>query len=136
VAGQQGRPLPAFTRASYRTRPETGQSEGVSRRFVVLPVASIIVSMKVNFYATLRPIVGQKTVTFDLPPGITVGELVEAVVERFPPLRRELLDEDGRLYGHVHVFVNGRDAPYLADAMETVIQPADKIDIFPAVAGG
>jgi sulfur-carrier protein len=92
--------------------------------------------MKVNFYATLRPIVGQKTVTFDLPPGITVGELVEAVVERFPPLRRELLDEDGRLYGHVHVFVNGRDAPYLADAMETVIQPADKIDIFPAVAGG
>lgn len=92
--------------------------------------------MKVNFYATLRQIAGQKTVEFSLPAGTTVRQLVEAVVARFPRMRPELLDEDGRLYGHVHVFVNGRDAPYLESAVETALGLDDKVDIFPAVGGG
>ncbi|MFQ5615188.1 MAG: ubiquitin-like small modifier protein 1 [Anaerolineales bacterium] len=92
--------------------------------------------MRVNFYATLRPIAGQKTIAFDLGTGATVRELVEAVVTRFPKMRRELLDERGELYGHVHVFVNGRDAPYLENAVDTPIKLGDKIDIFPAVGGG
>jgi molybdopterin synthase sulfur carrier subunit len=92
--------------------------------------------MKINFYATLRPIVGQKTIDFELPENVTVANMVEIVVTRFPPLRAELLNDQGELLGHVHVFVNGRDAPYLANAMETVVQPTDKVDIFPAVAGG
>jgi sulfur-carrier protein len=69
--------------------------------------------MKVNFFATLRPIVGGKTVEFDVPPGATAADLLNLAVERFPPLRKELLDEQGKLYPHVHLFVNGRDAPYL-----------------------
>jgi molybdopterin synthase sulfur carrier subunit len=92
--------------------------------------------MQINFYATLRPIVGQKTIDFDMPEIVTVAEVVEIVVTRFPPLRKELLNEDGDLYPHVHVFINGRDAPYLNNAMETVVKPSDKVDIFPAVAGG
>jgi molybdopterin synthase sulfur carrier subunit len=92
--------------------------------------------MKVNFYATLRPIVGQKTIEFDLDENVTVNEMVEIVVTRFPPLRRELLDEQGGLLPHVHVFVNGRDAPYLDNAMETLLKPGDKVDVFPSVAGG
>ncbi|MDT8307152.1 MAG: ubiquitin-like small modifier protein 1 [Anaerolineae bacterium] len=92
--------------------------------------------MNVHFYATLRRIAGQKTVKFDLSEGTTVQELVEAVVTRFPAMRDELLDEEGKLYPHVHVFVNGRDAPYMDAALETEITRTDKIDIFPAVAGG
>jgi molybdopterin synthase sulfur carrier subunit len=92
--------------------------------------------MKINFYATLRQITEQKTVEFDLPEGVTVRQVVDAVVTRFPRMRDELLDEKGELYSHVHVFVNGRDAPYLDEAMATKITSADKIDIFPAVAGG
>ena len=92
--------------------------------------------MQVNFYATLRPIVGGRTVMFDLGEGVTVRELVEAAVTRFPPLRKQLLDDNGNLYSHVHVFVNGRDAPYLPNGVGTVIAPGDTIDIFPAVAGG
>lgn len=92
--------------------------------------------MKINFYATLRPIVGQKTIEFDLPEDVTVDEMVEIVVSRYPPLRAELLNDKGELWPHVHVFVNGRDAPYLSSAMETVVRPADKVDIFPAVGGG
>lgn len=92
--------------------------------------------MQVNFYATLRPIVGGRSVTVDLEHGVSVAELVDAIVERFPPLRAQLLDANGQLYSHVHVFINGRDAPYLPNGVSTAIAPGDTIDIFPAVAGG
>ena len=69
--------------------------------------------MKVNFYANLRDFTGQKTVEFELSGGTTVDGLLAAVVERYPEMRQKLLDEDGTLFGHVHVFINGRDAPYL-----------------------
>jgi molybdopterin synthase sulfur carrier subunit len=92
--------------------------------------------MKINFFATLRQIVGQKTVDFDLPEDTTVMELVETVVARYPLLRRELLDEEGNLWPHVHVFVNGRDFPYLENGPQTAIKLTDTINIFPAVGGG
>ena len=92
--------------------------------------------MKVNFYATLRQIVGQKTVEFDLPPGTTAIQLVEAVMNRYPRMRPELVDENGDLHGHIHIFINGRDAPFLENKLDTVILPADKVDIFPPVGGG
>lgn len=92
--------------------------------------------MKINFYATLRQITQERTVDFDLPQDPSVRELVEIVVTRFPPMRRELLNDAGELYPHVHVFVNGRDAPYLTDGMDTIVKPTDKISIFPAVGGG
>jgi sulfur-carrier protein len=92
--------------------------------------------MKVNFFATLRPIVGGKAVEFEIAAGTTAADLLNIVVERFPPLRAELLDEQGQLYPHVHMFVNGRDAPYLENGMDTILKPTDTVNIFPAVAGG
>jgi molybdopterin synthase sulfur carrier subunit len=92
--------------------------------------------MKVNFYATLRQIAGTKTVEIPIEAGATVAKLVESVVEQFPPMRRELLDEEGNLFGHVHVFINGRDVPVLQKRVDTVLSPGDKVDIFPPVGGG
>lgn len=92
--------------------------------------------MKVNFYATLRPLVGQKTVEIDLPDGASVQQLIDAIVARYPALRPELLDEDGRLHGHVHVFIKGRDVYYLEQDVDTPLHADEKIDIFPAVGGG
>ncbi len=92
--------------------------------------------MKINFYATLRQIVGTKTVELSLPNGTTVQQAVAEVVARYPNMRRMLLDEQGELHPYVHVFINGRDAPYLESALETVLQPDDSVDIFPAVGGG
>ncbi|MFN2141384.1 MAG: ubiquitin-like small modifier protein 1 [Candidatus Promineifilaceae bacterium] len=92
--------------------------------------------MKVNFYATLRQIVGQKTVELDLPEGTTAIQLVEAVMAQYPRMRPELVDENGDLHGHIHLFVNGRDASFLENQMDTVVKPTDKIDIFPPVGGG
>lgn len=92
--------------------------------------------MQINFYATLRQITGQKTVELPLSEEITVRQLVEAVVARFPSMRPQLLNEHGDLHGHVHVFINGRDAPFLEDSLDTRVAPDDKVDIFPAVGGG
>lgn len=92
--------------------------------------------MKVNFYATLRKIAGQKTIEFDLEHGMTGRQLLDMVLVRFPDMREELVDSDGNLYGHVHLFVNGRDSRFLENALDTTIKTDDKIDIFPAVGGG
>lgn len=92
--------------------------------------------MKVSFYATFRPIVGGKTVDIAVPEGSSVGDLVQAIIARFPPLGAVLLDESGRVPRGVHVFVNGRGAGYLPEGWQTPITPDDTIDVFPAVAGG
>lgn len=92
--------------------------------------------MNVNFHATLRRITGRKTVPFDLPGGTTVDGLLAAVVDRYPEMREKLFHADGTLFGQVHVFINGRDAPFLDRKLATRLEEADTVDIFPAVAGG
>jgi len=92
--------------------------------------------MKINFYATLRDIAGSKTVEFPLEEGASAREILEAIVNRFPAMKKELLHEDGRLYGHVHFFINGRDVQFTDDDLETEIMPDDVISVFPAVGGG
>lgn len=92
--------------------------------------------MKVSFYATLRPIVGQKTVDVDIPPGATARQLLNAIVDSYPALRPELLDEQGNLRSHMKFFINGREVIYLEHQMDTIIQPDDVITVFPPVGGG
>jgi molybdopterin synthase sulfur carrier subunit len=92
--------------------------------------------MDVNFYATLRAIIGKKTVTVDIPPNTTALELVEIVSDEYPALRAELLDAQKRFQQHMKMFINGREAIYLEKKFDTIIQPDDMIDIFPPVGGG
>ena len=92
--------------------------------------------MEVHFFATLRQITGQKTVEFELAEGAAIRDLIDAIINRFPPLRWELLDDKGELWPHVHVFINGRDTPFLQDGLDTVLTPDDTVNVFPPVAGG
>jgi sulfur-carrier protein len=92
--------------------------------------------MKVNYYATLRQIVGGRQVEFDDFEGQTLRQLLQQMVERFPDLRAEILDDDGNLYNHIHIFINGRDSTLLDNKLDTVLAPADVISIFPPVGGG
>jgi molybdopterin synthase sulfur carrier subunit len=92
--------------------------------------------MRVNFYATLRNIVGAKTAEFELPEGATLADLLDEMLRRYPGLRPELLNEQGEMYAHVHMFLNGRDAPFLERGMDTRLAQDDVVGVFPAVGGG
>jgi len=92
--------------------------------------------MKVNFFATLRDIVGGKTVEFDVNHGVTAQELLDAIIVKFPLMKKELLNEKGEMYGHVHFFINGRDVQFTDEKFQTKIMQEDTVNIFPAVGGG
>jgi molybdopterin synthase sulfur carrier subunit len=92
--------------------------------------------MIVNFFATLRLIVGAKSIEIALDRDETVEQVLNAIVHRFPELGKELFDEDGRLYRHVHVFVNGRDAAFLENGLCHILSDQDIVSLFPAIGGG
>jgi molybdopterin synthase sulfur carrier subunit len=92
--------------------------------------------MKVNFFATLRDIAGGKTVEFDVDHGITAQELLDTIIVRFPLMKKELLNENGEMYGHVHFFINGRDVQFTEHKFGTRIEQGDTVNVFPAVGGG
>lgn len=93
-------------------------------------------SMRISFYATLRKIVGEKHVELPLPDRCTLREILAVVVAAHPALRVDLLDEHGELDRSVHLFVDGRSSKFLVDGMDTVVDGSQKIEFFPAVAGG
>jgi molybdopterin synthase sulfur carrier subunit len=92
--------------------------------------------MQIHFFATLRQIVGGKTIELPAVGSLTVRQVLATVITRYPPLRAELLDEVGNLYGNVHVLINGRDVAYLELGLDTAVSADDTVNIFPAVAGG
>ena len=91
--------------------------------------------MDVAFYATLRQVVGQKTIAVDLSPEATVKSLLDEVTRRFPPLGTLIWQPDGSLGDYIKVFVDGREIRHL-QMLDTPVPPAASVDIFPPVAGG
>jgi molybdopterin synthase sulfur carrier subunit len=97
--------------------------------------------VKVDFHATLRPIVGGKTVEIpfepapvDQPPRI-VRDLMQALVGRWPDLHEYVYDERGGLSRQVAIYLDGRNVRWL-EGEETAIESGQRIAIFPPVAGG
>jgi sulfur-carrier protein len=75
---------------------------------------------------------GQATVSLD---GATVGEVFTALVERYPGLRGNLLDDGGGLHKFVNVYKDDDDIRYL-EGLDTKLADGDVLSILPAVAGG
>jgi MoaD family protein len=66
--------------------------------------------------------------------GDTVGEVLDALYERYGELRHRIA-EDGGLRRFVNVYVDGEDIRFL-DGLNTHVQDGDEVTILPAVAGG
>ena len=75
---------------------------------------------------------GQSTVTVD---GATVGEVFDALIQRYRALRGNLLDDAGGLHKFVNVYKDDDDIRYL-DGLDTKVGNGDVLSILPAVAGG
>jgi molybdopterin converting factor subunit 1 len=79
--------------------------------------------VKVLFFATLRDKAGTKMIEMDIEPGLTVQDLKNVVIQRFPGI--------GETIEHCLASVNHE---YSAD--ETKIPDAAEVAFFPPVSGG
>jgi MoaD family protein len=66
--------------------------------------------------------------------GETVAEVIDDLVERYPPLAAQLM-QDGELAPHVNVYVRGEDVR-TRDGLETEVRNGDQLILLPAMAGG
>jgi sulfur-carrier protein len=74
---------------------------------------------------------GESKATVD---GETVGEVLDALYERYGELRSRIA-EDGGLRRFVNVYVDGEDIRFL-EGLDTHVKDGDEVTILPAVAGG
>lgn len=65
----------------------------------------------------------------------TVGEVLAALIARYPSLEGQLLTPDGELNRFVNVYVDGQDVRFLQERA-TPVGPTDTVIILPAMAGG
>jgi sulfur-carrier protein len=66
--------------------------------------------------------------------GGTVGEVLDALYERFGELKARIADENG-LRKFVNVYVAGEDIRFL-EGVDTPVPDGGEVTILPAVAGG
>ena len=90
--------------------------------------------MRVDFYGIYRPLVGTKS--FEFEDGLSVRQVLEIIVARYPPLRVELLDTHGELYPWVPVFVNSRNPRLWTDGLDRPLGTTDVLSIFSPIASG
>ena len=66
--------------------------------------------------------------------GDTVGDVIDDLVERYPALGAQLL-QDGELASFVNVYLGGEDIRTLA-GLETPVNGSESVILLPAMAGG
>jgi sulfur-carrier protein len=66
--------------------------------------------------------------------GSTVRELLDDLMDRFPSLRPQLVEDDG-LAPFVNVYVEGEDVRTL-DGLDTSVDHGSTVILLPAMAGG
>jgi molybdopterin/thiamine biosynthesis adenylyltransferase/rhodanese-related sulfurtransferase/molybdopterin converting factor small subunit len=68
-------------------------------------------------------------------PGTTVGDVLGALTQRYPDLKKHLFTDEGKLRSFVNVYVNDEDIRYLKKDATPVKDP-DTLSIVPSIAGG
>ncbi|MGD9570426.1 MAG: ubiquitin-like small modifier protein 1 [Thermoleophilia bacterium] len=67
--------------------------------------------------------------------GTTVSEVLDALYEKHPAVRTQLVTEDGELHKFVNVYLNDEDVRLLS-WLDTEVAERDTLLILPAMAGG
>jgi len=67
--------------------------------------------------------------------GTSVGEVLSALTTKFPDLRKQIYNDEGKLRSFVNVYLSDEDIRYLQkDA--TAVASGDTLSIVPSIAGG
>ena len=68
-------------------------------------------------------------------PGSTVAEALGALTQRYPDLRKQIYNDEGKLRSFVNVYLNDEDIRYM-DKESSAVKDSDTISIVPSIAGG
>jgi len=68
-------------------------------------------------------------------PGATVGEILAALTAKYPDLKKNLFNEEGKLRSFVNVYLNDEDIRYISKEASPV-KDGDTVSIVPSIAGG
>lgn len=79
--------------------------------------------VRVRLFASLRQAAGTGTLSYSLPDGATVADLVRNLAAEYPRLPMAA----GAIYASVNRVYAGQD---------TILQPGDEVGLFPPVSGG
>lgn len=89
--------------------------------------------MQVRIPATLRKFTGGAD-TVD-GQGLTIGEVLNGLCERYQDFRPRLFKPDGSLNRFVNVFLNNEDIRFIGE-LKAPVKESDEVSIIQAVAGG
>ena len=67
--------------------------------------------------------------------GATVGGVLTALITRFPDLKKNLYNDEGKLRSFVNVYLNDEDIRYTGKEA-TAVADSDTLSIVPSIAGG
>ena len=67
--------------------------------------------------------------------GATVSDALNALTLRYPSIKKNLFNDQGKLRSFVNVYVNDEDIRYL-DKTDTKLAGSETISIVPSIAGG
>lgn len=88
-----------------------------------------------KLFATLRDLVGAKTIDVPFEDGQTVRQLIDNIRTLHPELAAEIVTDTGELTGAVHILVHGRHVHW-GDGLDTVIEAGQQVVLMPPTAGG
>jgi len=93
------------------------------------------VKLRVKFLATLYELTGVLKTEVEVPDGLTIRGLIDALARKYAELREELLDEGGNLKPMYNILVNGRAVEWL-NGLDTRLKDGDEVVFIPPAAGG
>ena len=65
----------------------------------------------------------------------SVQEALDSLCTKFPQIKPNLFDEDGKVRNFINVYLNDDDIRY-ADGMKSAVKDGDSIQIVPSISGG
>jgi len=66
--------------------------------------------------------------------GSTVGECLNQLIEQFPAIKDELVDEDGKVLNYIDIYVNGKSS--YPEELVKPVKDGDELYILRAIGGG
>ena len=90
----------------------------------------------IRFYANMRTITGQSNLDIAYSGANTLRELVARLVELYPDMLHNLLDEHENLRQDVPIFVNGRNPRLTSAGINAALEPDDLISLFSPISSG